>query len=398
MARRAEITRGPFDPGGQPETRSGNPLEMGFFAWNLSGGMTASKAVLSDTARLRDFWHWDTALHLNQEAERIGYEYQVPFGRWKGHGGPSGYNDASLDFMAAAACLAPVTSTLGLFSTAHVTYKYHPLHLAKFGATIDFVSKGRWGLNVVTGASNTRENRMFGQEPTDHDQAYDIADEFVTLMKWLWIGEPIDFEGKYYTSYDATVLPGPVRKPRPILMNAGNSPAGLDFAAKHCDWVFVTGRTLDEYRELTNRAHQLAAKYHRSVRPATMVYVIMAETDAKANDIVQWVEAEVDKEAANSFLFKRSSDPKASFVNRHGADAAHDDEWAGLGRETYMRFAMGLSAWHVYGGYETAAETIRALHSCGIESILTCFFDPLRGLHQMEDDVIPILKKMGLRK
>ena len=86
-------------------------MELGFFAWNLASGMTASKAVLADPARLRDFWHWDTALHLNQLAERIGYEYQVPFARWRGHGGPSGYNDDSLDFLAAAACLAPVTTT-----------------------------------------------------------------------------------------------------------------------------------------------------------------------------------------------------------------------------------------------------------------------------------------------
>ncbi|MBV9121369.1 MAG: LLM class flavin-dependent oxidoreductase [Chloroflexi bacterium] len=179
MARRADITRGPFDPGGQPETRSGNAMELGFFAWNLSCGMTASKAVLSDPARLRDFWQWDTALHMNREAERIGYEYQVPFGRWKGHGSATNYNDYSLDFMAAAACLAPVTTSLGLFSTAHITYRYHPLHLAKFGATVDYISKGRWGLNVVTGATNTRENRMFGQEAGDHDQAYDVADEFV---------------------------------------------------------------------------------------------------------------------------------------------------------------------------------------------------------------------------
>src|SRR5919206_174161 len=215
MANKVEILRGPFDPGGQPQTRSGNALELGFFAWNLASGMTASKAVLSDPARLRDFWHWDTALQLNQTAERIGYEYQVPFGRWRGWGGASGYNEESLDFLPAAACLAPVPPRLGLFSTAHVTYKFHPVHIAKIGATIDFVSKGRWGLNVVTGSTNRRENALFGQEVQDHDRA---------------------------------------------------------------------------------------ARYGRTVRPATMVYVIMAETDQRAQEIVDWVEAEVDKEAINNFL------------------------------------------------------------------------------------------------
>jgi FMNH2-dependent dimethyl sulfone monooxygenase len=398
MPRKADVIRGPFDPGGQPETRSGNPLELGFFAWNLSGGMTASKAVLADTARYRDYWHWDTALHLNREAERIGYEYQVPFGRWKGHGGASGYNDYSLDFLAAAACLAPVTTKLGLFSTAHVTYKFHPLHIAKIGATIDFISKGRWGLNVVTGATNTRENRMFGQEPGDHDQAYDIADEFVTLMKWLWLEEPIDFEGTYYKSYDSTVLPGPYRKPRPILMNAGNSPVGLDFAAKHCDWAFLVGRTLEEYASMVTNVHDRAAKYGRTIRPATMIYVIIAETDQRAAEIVTWVEDEVDKEAANSFIFRRTRDPKTTFVQRHGADMDETDEWGGMGREMYMRWALGLSAWHVYGGVDSVAEQMRQLHETGLESLLTCFFDPIRGIHLMEDGVMPILKKMGLRR
>jgi FMNH2-dependent dimethyl sulfone monooxygenase len=399
MAIKADVLRGPFDPGGQPETRSGNPLELGFFAWNLACGMTASKAVLSDPPRLRDFWHWETALYLNQLAERIGYEYQVPFGRWRGWGGAIGYNEESLDFLTAAACLAPVTSRLGLFSTAHVTYKFHPVHIAKIGATIDFVSRGRWGLNVVTGSTNRRENALFGQPPMDHDQAYDLADEFVTLMKWLWTAEePIDFTGQYYQAYDAVIRPRPVRRPRPILMNAGNSPAGIDFATRQCDWVFLTGRTLDEYRQLVNEVHARAARYGRTVRPATMVYVIMAETDQRAQEIVDWVESEVDKEAVNNFLFGRTLDPASSFAQRYGTQLGDADEWSGIGREMFMRWAMGLSAWHIYGGYESAAEQMRQLHDVGIESILMCFFDPLRGLHQMEDDVIPLLRKMGLRK
>src|SRR5262249_45184990 len=313
MGKKVEPIHGPFDPGGQPETRSGNPLELGFFAWNLSGGMTASKAVLSDPARLRDFWHWDTALYLNQTAERIGYEYQVPFGRWRGWGGATGYNEESLDFLTAAACLAPVTSRLGLFSPAHATYKFPPVHTAKTGAPTDFVPKGRGGLNAAPGSTNRRENALFGQEAQDHDQSYELADEFVTLMKWLWASdEPIDFEGKYFQSYDAVLRPRPLRQPRPVLMNAGNSASGIDFATRQCDWVFLTGRTLDESRLLVNQVLERAARYGRTVRPATMVYVIMAETDQRAQEVVDWVEAEVDKEAINNFLFGRTRDPGSS--------------------------------------------------------------------------------------
>ena len=84
------------------------------------------------------------------------------------------------------------------------------------GATIDFVSQGRWGLNVVTGSSNRRENLMFGQQPFEHDTAYEVADEFVTLMKWLWASdEPIDFEGQHYQSYDALIRPVRCANPAP---------------------------------------------------------------------------------------------------------------------------------------------------------------------------------------
>ncbi len=357
MAQKVEQIRGPFDPGGQPETRSGNNMELGFFAWNLACGMTASKAVLADRERLRDFWHWDNAMHMNQLAERMGYEYQVPFARWRGYGGPSGYNDDSLDFLAAAACLAPVTSRLALFSTAHVTYKFHPVHVAKMGATIDFVSKGRWGSD-----------------------------------------EPIDFEGDYYQSYDALIRPRPVRQPRPVLMNAGNSAVGMDFACRHCDWAFLTGRTLEEYAQMVRNVHERAANYGRVVRPATMCYIIMAETDQAANDVVSWVQEEVDKEAINGFIFNLLSDPNTSFSQRYGDKVDPNDEWSGMGRDMFLNYAMGLGAWKLYGSYDTVAERIRGLREVGIESILTCFFDPIRGLHQMEDEVIPRLKKMGLRR
>jgi FMNH2-dependent dimethyl sulfone monooxygenase len=192
--KRAEILTGPFDPGGQPDTYTGQPMELGFFAWNIKGGMTASKGVLTNPARYQDFWHWDQAKRLVQLAERVGFEYQVPFARWIGQGGATDYNDSNLDFLTSAAATAPLTTRLGLFSTAHVTYKFHPLHFAKFGATIDYISGGRWGLNIVTGYS-AREQAAFGiREPIAHDEAYAMADEFTTLLKYLWTeDERIDF-------------------------------------------------------------------------------------------------------------------------------------------------------------------------------------------------------------
>ena len=141
--KRVDITRGPFDPGGQPDTRVGQPLELGFFAWNLRGGMAATKAALADPERTLDYWKWENSRKLIELAEHVGFDYQVPFGRWIGQGGATDFNGASLDFLASAAATAPITDRMALFSTAHVTYKFHPLHIAKIGATIDHISNGR---------------------------------------------------------------------------------------------------------------------------------------------------------------------------------------------------------------------------------------------------------------
>jgi FMNH2-dependent dimethyl sulfone monooxygenase len=396
MSIKAEILRGPFDPGGQPETRSGNKLELGFFAWNIKGGMTASKGVLEDPLRMQNYWQWPIGSELVKLAERVGYEYEVPFARWIGQPGVTDHNGANLDFLSTAAALGPMTKNIGLFSTAHVLFKFHPLHIAKFGATIDHISEGRWGINIVTGVA-IPEMRAFGiTTPQDHDQAYDVADEFVTILKYLWTSnEPVTFEGKYYQLYDAYVAPLPTRKPRPVIMSAGNSPVGLDFGARQSDWVFLTGKTIQDYKDRVAHVRQLAAKYGRTVRTATMVYVLVDSTDEIARGKMDHLEELVDRDAVLGYMgvLKRAANDEYGLQN-----TKDEDPWGGIGRENFLRIGFGLTAWQIVGSPKTVAEELRKLHEVGVESVLTCFVDPFRGLHAMEDDVIPLLKKMGLRQ
>ena len=204
---------------------------------------------------------------------------------------------------------------MGLFSTAHITYRFHPLHIAKFGATIDHISNGRWGLNIVSGYS-AKEMAAFGfKQPIGHDEAYDMADEFVCLMKHLWHEEErFDFEGKYYQAYGAIVAPRPTRRPRPILMNAGASERGLDFGARHSDWIFATMPDLPAYAERINHIHTLAAKYGRKVRCATMIWVLPDATDELASRKYEWIESEIDKPAVLNFLASRAHLPSRFLV------------------------------------------------------------------------------------
>ena len=393
---KADVFRGPYDPGGQPETRTGQPLELALFAWNVQSGLSASKAVLTDPERYRDYWQWHTASKLLCEAERIGFDHQVPYGMWSGYGGESGWNDQGLDFATVAAAGSAITERLGMFSTVHVTYRYHPLHIAKMGACIDFISNGRWGLNIVAG-SNPADYLKFGyREVPSGDDRYAIADEFTTLMKYLWANEdPVDFEGEHFQCYGGYVAPKSVRQPRPVLMNAGQSERGFDFACRNVDWMFIAPKhgTIEEYEEYADKAHRLAASYRRKVRLAAMCYAVIEDTDHQAEQTIDWLQDNADIDAIRTYV-------RAMFgtsVQYEGSLDDDDDPYSGFGRDVFMKVCLGMAAYQLTGGPDTVVEKIKRIHQAGIEMLAIGFLDPVKGLERMEREIIPRLKRLGIR-
>lgn len=177
--------------------------------------------------------------------------------------------------------LAQATSKIGLVATASTTY-YPPFLLARAFNTIDNLSGGRAGWNIVTSIA-TSEAQNFGLDDVmDHDERYARADEFVDLTCRLWeaweagaeirdertltytdaaMVHSIDHAGRYFKSRGP--LPAS-RSPQviPYLAQAGASPAGREFAAKHAELTFVSSSGLsyeemrlvrDDLRERTRR-------------------------------------------------------------------------------------------------------------------------------------------------
>ena len=111
-------------------------------------------------------------------------------------------------------------------------YGWHPLHLAKYGAVIDRISGGRWGLNTVT-CYRAVESRMFGFDPIAHDERYAMADEFTTVMKRLGAagvdGAQVNFYdfGPDLDRFACTVLPlmheAGLRNPEPVGPQTGSA-------------------------------------------------------------------------------------------------------------------------------------------------------------------------------
>ena len=105
-----------------------------------------------------------------------------------------------------------------MFATSHVP-TMHPVMAAKQAGTIDHISGGRFTLNVVTGWYRP-EIEMFGAPLLEHDTRYDMATEWIEIIKRLWTSEEeFDFDGKFYNVKGAIMAPKPIQKPHPAIMS-----------------------------------------------------------------------------------------------------------------------------------------------------------------------------------
>jgi len=139
----------PLDFPESPLTRiMSQPFLLGLFLPIQSGGWSPSSLPRSTS------WDFDYNARLTQRAEELGFDLAFGLAQWIGKGGTGGairFREQSLDPFITATSLAAITKRIILISTIHVLYgSWHPLYLAKFAATVDHISGGRWGLNVVT--------------------------------------------------------------------------------------------------------------------------------------------------------------------------------------------------------------------------------------------------------
>ncbi|MEW6632908.1 MAG: LLM class flavin-dependent oxidoreductase [Pseudomonadota bacterium] len=121
-----------------------NRFKLAVFAANVSG----STAVTNAPGRIQVTW--DESRAIAQLADRLGFDAIIPVARWKGFEGPIRQNDRSFETMTWAAGIAAITERIQVFATVHVP-TVHPVRMAKEIVTIDHISNGRVGLNIVAG-------------------------------------------------------------------------------------------------------------------------------------------------------------------------------------------------------------------------------------------------------
>lgn len=216
--------------------------------------------------------------------------------------------------------LAMSTKKIGLVGTISTSYS-EPFTVARQLASLDLISKGRAGWNVVTTPlENTALN--FSKKAEDHpahSERYDIAAEYLQVAKGLWNSweedaftydvekdeffdskklHTLNHEGKYFS------VAGPLNVQRseqgePVVFQAGSSPAGIEFAGREADAIFANAVSIEENKKLLDKLKQSAQNHHRNTETLLVMPGISpiigktrAEAEAKYLEVAQLITAE----------------------------------------------------------------------------------------------------------
>ncbi|MDY0747670.1 LLM class flavin-dependent oxidoreductase [Paucibacter sp. R3-3] len=331
-------------------------------------------------------WTFDYNTRIVQQGEALGFELAFSRTQWLPKGGYDG--EASLDSFIALGAMAAATSRIMLISTMHVLYgPLHPLHIAKYGATLDHIAKGRWGINIVTG-HRAIEHEMFGWQRIEHDQRYALSAELFDVVESLWSSDE-DFWHRGRQGWAVNrgfITPKPLYG-RPVLVNATGSDAGIDFAARYSDIIFVTSpggsgidAALATLPDHTAQIRAAAGKAGRTVRTLINPVIVSRDTEAET-------EAYADAIVAG----KTGVQPG----NRQYDSDAH--AWRGR-KDGTRNVGRGLGGnIEIVGTPEQVVEQLIALKAAGIDGIQIGFFDFEKDLAHFGASILPLLKSAGLR-
>lgn len=268
-----------------------------------------------------------------------------------------------------------------------------PTLAAQMAATFQWHSGGRLLLNVVTGG-DSGEQRAFG-DFLDKDDRYRRTGEFLEVVRRLWGGEQVDFDGAHLRIEGAQIhrLPDPA----PGIYFGGSSPIAGEIAASHADVYLTWGEPPQAVAEKVQWVAGLAAERGRELRFGVRIHVISRDRAADA-----WAEAErllatVDEETiakVQARLRESESVGQRRMLDLHGGSAARlevaPNLWAGVG------LGRGGAGTALVGSHEEVADRIEEYAAAGIQEFVLSGYPHLEELYWFGEGVLPLLRERGL--
>jgi FMNH2-dependent dimethyl sulfone monooxygenase len=357
-----------------------NKLKIGLFGSNCSSGRAVTKVPERWTGS------WPDNLRLARMADEAGIDFLLPIGRWKGYGGDTDYQGATLETITWAAGLLASTKRITVFGTVHAPL-FNPVIAAKEMVTADHIGEGRFGLNIVVGW-NEGEFEMFGVEQREHEDRYDYAQEWIDVIKLIWSDqEDFDFQRKYFNMKGIRGKPKPFGGTRPLMMNAGSSATGQAFAIRNCEAFFLQASrvSLDETAQRVAGVQQLAKQSGREIGCYTVGVITCRPTRKEAEDYYHYSVVEhADWSAVDGILALKNISPQTVPMQEYV--------------EKRSQYAQGMGGLPIVGEPDFVAQQLADLSKAGLTGIGVSLVNYAQELPFFCDEVLPRLARMGIRE
>ncbi|MBR0644114.1 pyrimidine utilization protein A [Plastoroseomonas hellenica] len=323
---------------------------------------------------------FDLNREVTEKAERYGFEFALSMIKLRGFGGPSEYWDHNLESFTLMAGLAAVTTRIKLFASVAVL-TVPPAVLARMAVTIDSISHGRFGVNIVSGWQKAEYEQM-GIWPGEAHFArrYEYCSEYVQVMKDLWATGRSDFKGEFFQMTDCRVSPKPTRQID--IISAGQSNRGMRFAAEYADYNFISAGGINDIAQVRPHTERLVAANaaaRKRCGAMLLMMVIADETDEAAMKKWDHYVAGTDLEALAWRDAQAAADVKAEAHSTVGRMVRSD--------------RVPTNMLRLIGSYETIARQMDELAATpGLQGVMLTFDDFLIGMEQFGTRIQPLMK------
>ena len=329
--------------------------------------------------------------------------------------------------------LSMVTSRIGLVATASTTFDA-PFHIARRFASLDHISRGRAGWNIVTTSNPESALNFGGEDQMEHDERYRRAREFYDVVTGLWDSfaddawirdqesgvffDPekmrrLDHEGKYFSVRGPLNIARPLQG-WPVIVQAGASEAGRQLAAETAEVIFGAARTLKDGQEFYADIHRRMAAAGRpdealKILPAAMV--IAGRTHEEAQEKKKRLDSLVHPDSALPNLSMRLGVDAAKFdldgplpeLPPSNASQSAQATLVKMAREQNLTVRQLAQFVGAYGGLqfvgtpgEIADGMQEWLESKGSDGFNIMFHTVPEGLNDFVDFVVPELTRRGI--
>ncbi|NMI00766.1 dimethylsulfone monooxygenase SfnG [Pseudonocardia acidicola] len=352
------------------------PLKFAYWVPNVSGGLVTS------TIEQRTGWDYEYNKKLAQLAENNGFEYALSQVRYMASYSAE-YQHESTSFSLA---LLLATERLKVIAAVHPGL-WHPVVLAKFGATADHLSNGRFAVNVVSGWFKG-EFKALGEPWLEHDERYARSAEFIDALRAIWTEDNVERAGDFYRIRDYSLKPKPLntpQRPNPEIFQGGNSTAARAMAGRVSDWYFSNGKDFDGISEQIADVNASAAQHGRTVKFGLNGFLIARDTEHEARETLREIVAKADRGAVEGFRDAVAQAGKST------SDKA--GMWADSSFEDLVQYNDGFRT-QLIGTPEQIAQRAIEYKRRGVNMLLLGFLHYHEEVEYFGRHVLPVIREM----